>query len=89
MFARINEFADFCSGLKAENAEDDFLLKDMVVKTNMRITEQAISKLAHVRGFSAWWRLMKKVSLSGAERRGLVYARFPRLRALRMLVGSW
>ena len=82
-------FADFCSGLKAENAEDEFLLKDMVVKTNMRITEQAISKLAHVRGFSAWWRLMKKVPLSGAERRGLVYARFPRLRALRMLVGSW
>lgn len=79
-------FLEFFGGLNATSREDEFLMRDMLEKVNAKINELSKFELDHVGSFYKWYGLLKKIRLSSVERRAFLYARYPRLFALRMLL---
>ena len=79
-------FLDFCSILKPDNEEEVFLKRQMLEKAHRVINSTKVYYMSLVGSFSLWRKALKSANLDGPTVRICIYNRYPRLKALRMLL---
>ncbi len=79
-------FGKFVDALSPSTAEDAFLRGRLLEEAEARIDGLARHVMNEISSFSSWFQAFRRAPQGPRLKRGFVYDRFPRIRAIRMLL---